>query len=120
MGDDELERPVGRLDEVVPAHEPPVVVDAAGELLELQLDQTAVVAELDDVALDLVGDAPHHLGALQHGGDVAERHEVFDLERRQRAGHAVEARLVAAEDLQRLVGAGEHAGDGDERALVPW
>ena len=107
-----------RLDEVVLAHEAQVVVHAAGELFELQLDEPAVDAELDDVALDLLRDAAHHLGALQHGDDVAHRHEVFDLERRQRAAHAVEARLVAAEDLQRLVGAGEHARDRLERLLV--
>ena len=47
------------------------------------------------------------------------RDEIFDLERREGAGHAVEARLVPTEDLQRLIGAREHARDRDERALVP-
>ena len=108
-----------RLDEVVARHEPAVVVHAAGELFELERDEPAVVAELDDVTLDLVGDAAHHLGALEHGRDVAQRDEVLDLEGRQRAGDAVEPRLVPAEDLERLVGAGEHSRDGDERALVP-
>ena len=61
-----------RLDEIVLARRAPVVLDTAGQLLELELDEPAVVAELDDVALDLVGDAPHHLGALQDGDDVAE------------------------------------------------
>ena len=107
------EHPLGRLDEVVLAHEPQVGEHAAGELFELELDEPTVEAELDDVALDLLGDAAHHLRALEHGDDVADRHEVFDLERRERAGHAVEARLVATEDLQRLVGAGEHARDRD-------
>ena len=107
-----------RFDEVVAAHEPAVVLDAAGQLLELECDQPAVVTELDDVALDLVGDAPHHLGALQHRDDVAQRDEVFHFERRERAGDRVEPGLVAAEDLERLVGAGEHARDRDERALV--
>ena len=112
------EHPLGRLDEVVLADEAQVGEHAAGELLELQLDEPAVEAELDDVALDLLGDPAHHLRALQHGDDVADRHEVLDLERRQRAGDAVEARLVAAEDLQRLVGAGEDARDAVERLLV--
>ncbi len=37
LGDDELERAVRRFDEVVAAHEPAVVLDAAGQLLELEL-----------------------------------------------------------------------------------
>ena len=54
------------------------------QLLELEPDEPAVDAELDDVALDLLGDAPHHLGALQHDDDVADGDEVLDLERRER------------------------------------
>ena len=107
------------LDEVVAAHEPALVLDAAGELLELQRDEAAVVAELDDVALDLVGDAAHHLGPLEHGGHVAERHEVFHLERRQGAGDPVEAGLVAAEDLERLVGAARTRGIATSVRLKP-
>ena len=84
----------GRL-EVVLGDEAAVVLDAAHQLLELQQDQPAVGAELDDVALDLLGDAAHHLGPLQHGDDVADGHEVLDLERRQRAAHRVEPVLVA-------------------------
>ena len=61
-----LEVPAGVLVEVVPQHEAPVVLDPGEELLELEAHQAAVDPELDDVALDLVGDAPHHLGALQH------------------------------------------------------
>jgi hypothetical protein len=34
-------------------------------LLELHLDEPALRAELDDVALDLDGHAGHQLGALQ-------------------------------------------------------
>ena len=79
-----VEVPLGVLVEVVLDHEAPVVVDAAHQLLELQAHEPAVDAELDDVALDLLGDAPHHLGALQHGDDVAQRDEVLDLEGRQR------------------------------------
>ena len=52
--------------EVVLDDEAAVVLDAAHELFELQAHQPAVDAELDDVALDLLGDAAHHLGALQH------------------------------------------------------
>ena len=48
-------------------------LDAAQHLLELQADQAAVGAELDDVVVDLLGDAQHHLGALQQHDDVAER-----------------------------------------------
>ena len=70
-------------------------------------EQAAVGAELDDVVGDLVADPAHHLEALQHAGDVADGDEVLDLERRQRAGDLVEARLVALEGLQGLVGPGQ-------------
>ena len=53
------------------------------QLLELEADEPAVDAELDDVGLDLLGDAPHHLGALQQHDHVAEGDEVLDLEGRQ-------------------------------------
>ena len=56
----------GVLVEVVLDHEAAVVVDAAHELVELEAHEAAVDAELDDVELDLLGDAAHHLGALQH------------------------------------------------------
>ena len=95
--------PLGRLVEVVAHDEQTVVLDAGHQLVELQLHEPAVDAELDDVGSDLVGDAPHHLGALQHRDDVAHRDEVFDLERRQRRGHLVEAVLVPLECLERLV-----------------
>ena len=104
--------------EVVLGHQAAVFLDAADELLELEHHQPAVGAELDDVALDLLGDSAHHLGPLEHGGDVADGHEVLDLERRQRTAHGVEAGLVAGEDLQCLVGPGEHPGDRLERVLL--
>ena len=96
--------------QVVADDELAVVAEAAGELLELEGEQAAVDAELDDVAGDLVADPAHHLEALQHAGDVADRDEVLDLERRQGAGDLVEARLVALEGLQGLVGAGQDRG----------
>ena len=103
--DHDFERPVRRLEEVVAPDEPPVVLDAAGQLLELELDQSTVVTELHDVTLDLVGDPPDHLGPLEHRRDVAERHEILHLEGRQRPGDPVEARFVPTEDLERLIGA---------------
>jgi hypothetical protein len=91
--------PVGRLDEVVLAHEAPVFVDATGELFELQTDEPTVGAELNHVLLDFLRDAAHHLRALQDGCHVARGDEIFDFQRRQRAAHTVEARLVTTEDL---------------------
>ena len=38
----------------------------AVQLVELQAHQPGVDAELDDRRLDLLGDAAHHLAALQH------------------------------------------------------
>ena len=84
-----------------------VVAEAAGQLLELEGEQPAVGAELDDVAGDLVADPADHLEALQHAGDVADGDQVLDLERGQGAGDLVEAQLVALEGRQRLVGAGQ-------------
>ena len=74
------ETPVRPVDEVVLGDEPAVVLDAAHGLLELEQDEPAVGAELDHVALDLLGDAAHHLGPLEDGGDVAHRDEILDLE----------------------------------------
>ena len=76
----------------------------AGELLQLEAEEAAVGAELHDVVGDLVLDPAHHLEALEDVRDVADGDEVLDLERREGAGDLVEARLVALEGLQRLVG----------------
>ena len=65
--------------------------------------------------LDLLGDAAHHLGALEDGDDVADGDEVLDLEGGQRRRDLVEAVLVALEGLQGLVGPGEQPGDRLER-----
>ena len=60
----------------------------------------------------------HHLGALQHADDVAQRDEVLDLEGGQAGRHLVEAVLVALEGLQGLVGPVEQPGDRLERVLL--
>ena len=115
---DLFQLPVRGADEVVLGHQAAVVLDAAHELLELQQHEAALGAELDDVLLDLVGDAPHHLGPLEDRDGVAHGDEVLDLEGRQRAGDGVEAVLVALQGLQGLVGLGQHPGDGLERVLL--
>ena len=97
-------------DEVVAHDELALAVDAGHELLELQRQQAAVGAELDDVALDLGGDAAHHLQPLADRHRVADGDEVLDLEGGQRAGDLVEAQLVALERRERLVGAGQDRG----------
>ena len=113
-----FEHPIRGFDEVVLAYEPAVFADATGELFELKLDEPTVGPELHHVALDLLGDAPHHLRALQHRRNVAHGHQIFDFQCRQRAAHTVEARLVPAEDLQRLVATGQHSRDRLEGLLV--
>ena len=82
-------------------------LDAGDQLLELQREQPAVGAELDDVVVDLAGDPADHLQPLGDDGDVADGDQVLDLQRRQRAGDLVEAHLVALEGRQRLVGPGQ-------------
>src|SRR5918911_1360963 len=49
-------------------------------LLELHLDQPALGAELDDVALDLDRHPGDELGALEHGEHVVERGAALELE----------------------------------------
>ena len=106
VGDRLLERVAAGLREVVADDEAEVVGQPAGELLQLEAEEAAVGAELHDVVGDLVLDPAHHLEALEDVGDVADGDEVLDLERRG-AGDLVEARLVALERLQRLVGTGQ-------------
>ena len=85
--------------------------DADHRLLELHLDQPALGAELDDVALDLDRHAGHELGALEDGEDVVERDAALELERGQAGGDLVEAGAVLVEGRERLVGLGEDRGD---------
>ena len=85
---DELE--IVRRLEVVLGNQAPVVFHSADELVELEHHEATVGTELHHVALDLLGDPAHHLGALQHGGDVADGDEVFHLECGQRTAHRVE------------------------------
>ena len=97
--------------QVVGDDEVELVVDVAVELVELQPQQPGVDAELDDHRLDLVGDAVHHLAALDDGDDVAQRHDVLQLDAGEVGDGVVEADLVALERLQRLVGPVEQAAD---------
>src|SRR3954467_447121 len=87
------------------------------DLLELHLDQAALGAELDDVALDLDGHAGDELGALQDGEDVVQRGTALELQGRQAGGDLVEAGPVLVEGGQRLVGLGQHHGDVREDVL---
>ena len=93
--------------EVVADDQGAVGVDADHQLFELEREQPAVGAELDHVAVDLVGDAAHHLQPLHDRDRVAHGDQVFDLQRGQRAGDLVEPHLVALQRGQRLVGAGQ-------------
>ena len=79
----------------------------ARELLELEGEEAAVGAELDDVVVDVGGDAADHLEELEDGGDVADGDEVLDLEGVERLGRLGEAVRVPLEGGQGLVGAGE-------------
>ena len=102
---------VDRLGEVVVQQRGLVGGDADHRLLELHLDQPALGAELDDVALDLDRHARHELGALEDGEDVVQRDAALELERGQAGGDLVEAGAVLVERRERLVGLGEDGRD---------
>ena len=112
---------------VVPDHQVEGRGHPVDQLGGLQADQPAVVTQLDQVALHLLGDAQEHLGRLDHADHVAHRHRVLHLEHGQaRQGH-VEPAAEALHGGQGLVGAvvepagGLHgvlevvAVDGDDR-----
>ena len=105
--------------QVVGDHEVQLVVDVAIDLVELQSQQTGVDAQLDDHRLDLVGDAVDHLAALHDGDDVAQRHDVLQLDAGEVGDGVVEAHLVALEGLQRLVGPVEQPADVLQLVLRP-
>ena len=86
-------------------------------LLELHLDQPALGAELDDVALDLDRHARDELGALEHGEHVVQGRAALELEGGEAGRDLVEARAVLVERGQRLVGLGQHDGDVLEDVL---
>ena len=102
---------VGRLGEVVVQEGGLVAGHADHRLLELHLDQPALGAELDDVALDLDRHAGHELGALEHGEDVVQRHAALELERGEAGGDLVQPGAVLVQRRERLVGLGEDGGD---------
>ena len=79
-----------------------MVVQAGAQLLGLEVDEAAVRSQLDQVALDLLGDAPDHFAGLEHGHHVAHRDGVLHLEAGQRAERVVEARAEALEGGQGL------------------
>src|SRR5215218_2889087 len=102
----------------VVAHERGLVAgDADHRLVKLHLDQAALGAELDDVALDLDAHARHELGALQHGEDVVERRAALELERGEARRDLIEAAAVLVERRERLVGLRKHDGDVLEDVL---
>ena len=108
---------LGRLGDVVVHERRLVGGDADHRLLELHLDQAALGAELDDVALDLDRHARHELGALEHGEHVVQRHAALELERGEAGRDLVEAAAVLVERGERLVGLGEHHRDVLEDVL---
>jgi hypothetical protein len=63
-----------------------VALHPAHELDQLEPDQAALVAQLDDVALDLGRDALHALDELEHVHHVADGDEVLDLQCGQGGG----------------------------------
>ena len=87
-----------------------VRLDAGEQLVELQGQQPAVGAELDDVALRSRRRCGGPSPAAGRRRRVPDRDEVLDLQRGQRARDLVEAELVALQGGQGLVGAGQDRG----------
>ncbi len=90
---------------VVADHELEGHGDAVGQLGRLQPDQSTVLTELDQVAVDLLGDPQDHLGRLHHPDDVADRHGVLDLEDRETVEGDVEAAPETLHGGESLIGA---------------
>ncbi len=92
---------------VVAQHERALLAHPGEKLRELEGEQAAVGAELDDIALDLQRDAQHHLATLRDHRDIAHGDEVVDLQGGEVGAHLVESHAVALERRDGLVGAGE-------------
>ncbi len=84
---------------------------AEHRLLEVHLDQTALAAQLDDVAFDLDRHARDELAALEHRQHVVQRAAALELERREPRRDLIEAGAVLVERGECLVGLGQHDGD---------
>ena len=108
-----------RLGHVVPDDQFALRLHARDQLVELEGQQPAVRAQFDHVLGDLGGDPADHLQALRHRRDVPDRHQVLDLQRRQRARHLVQAQLVALQGGERLVGAGQDRRGVLQHAALP-
>src|SRR5919106_45716 len=80
-----------------------VARDVLHELVELHADEPPLRSELDAVALDLLGHAGGHLGALENDEDVVEHDRALELERRQAGEPLLEALPVGLERPERLV-----------------
>ena len=91
---------------------------AVDELGGLQPDQATVLTELDQVAVDLLGDTQDHLGGLHHADHVAHRHRVLDLQDRQAAEGHVEPAAEALHGVQGLVGPVVQPPDGLDGVLL--
>jgi len=86
----------------------------ADQLVQLHPDQPRLGAELDAVALDLLGHPRRHLRALQHDEDIVEHDGVLKLERGQPRQDLVEPLPVGLERRERLIRLREDLGHGIE------
>ena len=116
---DRFQVPLGVLDRVVADQRRLFGGDADHRLLQLHLDQPALGAELDYVALDLDRHPGHELGPLQDGEGVVEDAAAFELEDAEAGRDLVEALAVLLERGQALVGLGEDGGDVLKDVLGP-
>ncbi len=92
-----------RLRHVVPDDQLPLLLDPDRQLVQLQRQQSPVRAQFDHVLGDLGRDPADHFQPLRDRRHVADRDQVLDLQRRQRARDLVEAQLVPLQRGQRLV-----------------
>src|SRR5436190_1798798 len=88
-----------------------LVRDVGHELLELEPDQPALLAQLDTGPLDLVRHPRRQLGALQRDQHVVEHDRPLELQRGQASYDLFEPGAVGLERAERLVRLREHVGD---------
>ena len=68
------------LEAVVPLQQAAELIDPRTKLMQLEGQQAAVAAQLDDVGVQFLLQPPHHLQPLGHEGEIAHRYLILNLQ----------------------------------------